>query len=247
MSTLMSAISTIGGNYDLNASKLADFDTLQAELEYTTATMYMLSQRKIDYGLSVSIPAMTAQLQKDATFASFYGSLPPEYERARVGVSNGVALSTTTTLNAMMAGASPAHRHAYLALAERISYSAAAVVASMSSLSRASAHEAWRMARDKSMAYLFSDIEHATKVRGIADAVESIGMAGMFAGAKEALDVMAHSAVMAQLEWDKQQITKRFDTKAFDIGAIVSSAATGIADGYSASKADAALAKEQPK
>lgn len=246
MSSLMAAISTIGGNYDLSASALGDFDTLQAELEYTTATMYLLSQRRLDYGIGVSIPAMTEQLQKDATHAGLYGSLPPEYERARVGVSNGVALSISNAMQTLVANVSPSHRHMYLATAELMTYSAASVVASLSTLSRATAHEAWRAARDSSMGYLFSDIEHATRVRGIADQMESIGMAGLFSSAKEALDVMAHNAVLSQLEWDKKQITKRFDTKWFDIGSIVGTAVTGLSDGYAASKSDAALMKEKP-
>mgnify|MGYP001597489759 CR=1 FL=1 len=243
-SNLLAAISTIGGDYNLNADDLGEFDSLQKELEYTTATMYLLSQRKLDYGLSVAIPAMTSQLQSDASFAGLYGAVNPEYERAVVGVSNAAAASTSNAVATLLAASSPMQRSGYLWLAEKLTYSAAAMVASLTALSRATAYEAYRMARDNSMSYLFSDIEHATKVRGIGDEMGSVGMASMFTAAKEHLDAMSHSSIMAQAEWDKQQIKKKFDTKAFDIGNLVGQAVSGLSDGYAASKANATLAAQ---
>lgn len=236
MSNLLAAISTIGGNYDLSADDLGEFDSLQRELEYTTATMYMLSQRKIDYGLSVAIPAMTAQLTADGTMAGLYGAVSPEYERARVGVSNAAAQSISASLAQLVASSYAMQRSGYLATAEKLMYSSAAMVAAMTAVGRASAYESYRMARDNTLAYLFGDIEHGTKVRGIGDSVESIGLASMFTAAKGRLDELSHAATMAQLEWDRQQAVRKYNTKAFDIGALAANAISGFADGYAASK-----------
>lgn len=241
--SLMAAMSVVGGNYSLNASQTGEFDTVQRELEFLTSTMYMSAERRIQYGMNTAIPAMTAQLQGDSVFAALYGTVLPDYARARVGAANAAASAITSALGTTMAVLPGSRRMSYLWLAERLTYEAATALASTTAIGHAAVWEAYRKRRDDSLSYLFKDIELATKVRGIGDGFGGIAMASIYSAAKEAIDNVSSKATMAHLEWDRNRRAKSLDSSAFDLGAILGQTAVGIADGYSAAKTAASGGK----
>lgn len=238
----MAAMGVVAGNYSLDASTAGEFDSVQRELENLTSTMYLVSQQRLDYSIGLAIPAMTTQLVADGNYASMYTAALPEYERATVGASNAAASTLANAINSMMASLGTSQRNAYLWAVERMMHAAAGHVSTAMGLTRAVAYEEYRKLRDDGLGYLFKDIELATKVRGVGDGMFGTAAAAMFASAKDAIGELAHKQTMAHIAWEQNRKVKSIDNKTRDYASFLGMAVQGIADGYSDSKAAAALA-----
>lgn len=241
MSTSLSAaIGVLGGSYSFDASALGEYDTVQREFEQLTTTMYMVTQRRLDYGINLALPGMAAQLQADGDFANLYGIVKPEYDRAVVGASNAAAIAIGNAARQLLASLNPAQRYVYLEVVEKLVMEAATEVTAAMALTMGVAYEQYREGRDAALSYLFKDIEVATKLRTAGDSMQRTGMASAFSALKDRLDELSHNAAMRHIKWDRDRRVKQLNNPARDYAAFAGMAVSGIVDGYQESKAAAA-------
>lgn len=236
---LGSVLSTVTGNYVLDANGAGEFDTIQRELDHITTTMYLTATQRLDYNIGLAVPLQAAMLSDSGEFAAMYGAAPLEHQRAVVGLSNAVTASMTTALTALEAGLPTSHRNVLLWAIEKSVYDAAAQMSGLYALTMPLVYEGYRKGRDTGLSYLFKDIEFGTKLRSIGDSLVSVSGAAFFAAAKDAISQLAHTNTMQYIEWDRNRRVKSLNSKASDIGSFMGMAVSGIADGYADSKAKA--------
>ena len=233
----LAAMSLFGGSYSLDASTASELGTVQTDLEQVTASMYTVSQRRLDYGLSITIPAMTSVLKADNTLACMLVDATPAYQLFGSGVATAAAIAANTTIREAQAAFSSSRRLAFLRQTERVILKLASVTATAMLVVRGAAYEDWRTKRDTALSYLMGDIETATLVRGLADDMSKIGTNGIVTGAKEVVSQAVHSMSMKQIEWERAKTQKSYsDAAASDRGGLLASIVQGVTDGYSDAK-----------
>ena len=239
MSGLSAAIGVLGGSYSFDASEIGEFDTVQREFEQLTTTMYMVTQRRLDYGIDLALTGMAAQLRSDGDYANLYGIVQPEYRRAVVGASNAAAIAIGSAARSLLASLNPSQRYVYLAVVEKLVMEAATEVSAAMALTMGVAYEQYREGRDTGLSYLFKDIEVASKLRTVGDSMQRTGMSSAFTALKDRLDELSHNAAMRHIKWDRDRKVKQLNNPARDYAAFAGMAVAGIVDGYQESKAAA--------
>ena len=232
-SSTLAAMSLFGGAYSLDASTATDLGTVQTELEQVTSAMYTVSQRRLDYGLSIAIPNMTEQLKRDNSIAVMLIDAQPKYELFAAGISN-VAATTAARAIADLRNALPSSRRlAFVRGAENVITKLAAATSMAMLVARGAAYEDWRNKRDIALGYLMGDIETATKLRSLSDDLTKVGVNGIVLGAKEIISEASHSLSMKQIEWERNKTSKAYsDAASSDRGGLLAKIAGGIYDGY---------------
>lgn len=230
----LAAMSLFGGAYSLDASTASDLGTVQTDLEQVTASMYAVSQRRMDYGMSITIPAMTSVLKADNTLACMLVDATPEYQIFGAGVATTAAITANNTLKEASAAFSSSRRLAFVRQTERVILKLASATALAMLVVRGAAYEDWRTKRDTALSYLMGDIETATLVRGLADDMSKIGTNGIVIGAKELVSGAVHNLNMKQIEWARNKTAKDYsDAASSDRGGLLASIVQGVTDGYS--------------
>ena len=229
----LAAMSLFGGAYTLDASTTTDLGTVQTDLEQVTAAMYAVSQRRLDYGMSIAIPNMTAQLKDDNALAVMLIDARPKYALYAAGIGNAAASAASRAVSELRNALPSSRRFAYLRGVERIVAKSAAVTSMAMLVVRGAAYEAWRSQRDTALGYLMGDIETATKLRSLSDDMNKIGTNGIVLGAKELISEAAHNLNMQQIAWERAKTSKAYsDAASSDRGGLLAKIAGGIYDGY---------------
>ena len=230
-------LSLFGGGYSLDASTSSDDSTIQVALELTSSALYTLSQRRLSYSLAIAIPAMTDQLKRDADLAAVELSTGVDSNNARRGLGLAAASALNDTMLAANAGLSSGRRMALLTIAERATYTTAITIGALSVAALGQAYDEKRKRDQNALSYLYGDIEHATKIRGLADALQQLGMSSTFTAAKSALSDKLHALSMEQIKWQRDKSIQEYeDARDASTGGLIASLFKGAVSGYTDAK-----------